>query len=237
MTYKPRAIYSQKKKKRDPRIPLDLQDPPLCTTVISPRLSGKSALICGLIEDVYAKVFDRVILMSDTILYDRSIKELAKQTRHKNIYFTDEVSNASIKEILEEQKKLAEDGKTLLFFIDDSGDNARSKELNKELSKLYTKGRHFLCSTIVCIQSVSGQLTRKMKANTTEFIIFKNNSKDMEALAKLLTSAYKTKKEVLAYLTERTREPYAFCYINLAADDAKGMYRYCDKDGFHDYFP
>lgn len=236
MSYKPKPIFPKSKKARDKKIPLDLQEPPICTTLIAPRKSGKSALVCGLIEDVYAKVFHRVIIMSDTVLYDKSIKELSAKTKHTNIYFTDEVNNVAIKEILEDQKKRAEEGETLLLYIDDAGDSAQGKELNKELSKLYTKGRHWSCSTIVCIQSVSGQLTRKMKNNTTEFIIFKNNSEDMEALAKLLTSAYKSKKEVLDYLTECTKEAYSFCYVNLAADDAQGMYRYCDKDGFHDYF-
>ncbi|KAI8916683.1 hypothetical protein DFJ77DRAFT_510120 [Powellomyces hirtus] len=236
MSYKPKPIFPTKRRQRDPRIPLDIQDPPLCTTLIAPRKSGKSALVAGLIEDVYAKVFSKVVIMSDTVMYNKSIKELAKKTKHKNIYFTDEVTNASIKEILEEQKELSNNGKTLLLMIDDAGDNAQGKELNKELSKLYTRGRHFGISSMVCIQSVSGHLTRKMKNNTTEFIIFKNNAEDMEALARLLTSAFKNRKEVLTYLTECTSEPYSFCYINLAADDAKTMYRYCDKDGFKDYF-
>ncbi|KAJ3010095.1 hypothetical protein HKX48_007582, partial [Thoreauomyces humboldtii] len=221
INYRPKPIYPTQGQKRNKSIPLDLQEPPLCTTLIAPRKSGKSALVCGLIEDVYAKVFDKVIIMSDTVLYDKSIKELAAKTKHTNIFFTDEVSNGQISEILDQQKEDAEEGKTLLLMIDDAGDNAQSKELNKELSKLYTKGRHFLCSTVVCIQSVSGQLTRKMKNNTTEFIIFKNNSEDLEALAKLLASAYKNKKETLEYLTECTKEPYSFAYVNLAANDAK----------------
>ncbi|KAI8903430.1 hypothetical protein DFJ77DRAFT_444267 [Powellomyces hirtus] len=174
--------------------------------------------------------------MSDTVLYDKSIQQLANKTKHRNIYFTDEVNNTTIREILNEQKELAEDGRTCLLYIDDAGNDAQGKNLNKELSNLYCKGRHTLCSSIVVVQSVRSQLSSKQKNNTTEWIIFKNNAEDMEILARLLTSAYKNRKEVLEYLIECTREPYSFCYINLAADDAKTMYRYCDKDGFKDYY-
>ncbi|KAI8919882.1 hypothetical protein DFJ77DRAFT_437576 [Powellomyces hirtus] len=174
--------------------------------------------------------------MSDTVLYDKSIQQLANKTKHRNIYFTDEVNNTTIREILNEQKELAEVGRTCLLYIDDAGNDAQGKNLNKELSNLYCKGRHTLCSSIVVVQSVRSQLSSKQKNNTTEWIIFKNNAEDMEILARLLTSAYKNRKEVLTYLIECTREPYSFCYVNLAADDAKTMYRYCDKDGFKDYF-
>ncbi|TPX53731.1 hypothetical protein PhCBS80983_g06198 [Powellomyces hirtus] len=175
--------------------------------------------------------------MSDTVMYDASVKELAAKTKHKNIYFTDEVSNTSIAALLEDQKKAyTANGQSLLLMIDDAGDSAQGKDLNKELSKLYTKGRHFNCGTIVCIQSVTGQLSRKMKNCTTEWVIFKNNAEDMELLARLLTSAYKNKKEVLTYLTECTKEPYAVCYINTSAGNAKEMYRYCDSQGFKTYF-
>ncbi|TPX56699.1 hypothetical protein SpCBS45565_g08366 [Spizellomyces sp. 'palustris'] len=172
--------------------------------------------------------------MSDTVEYDASVKVLAETTKHKNIYFTDEVSNASIAKIVEEQKKTPD--KSLLLFIDDAGDSAQSKELNKELSKLYTKGRHFNIGNIVAIQSVTGQLSRKMKNCTTEWVVFKNNAEDMKLLAKLLASAYKDDKEVLTFLTECTKEPYPFAYINRDASDAKGMYHYCNATGFHDYF-
>ena len=234
MTYQPRPIYPKKVTQRDPRIPAVIGSPPICTTLCAPRKSGKSALVCGLIQDIYAAVFDKVIIMSDTVEYDASIQELARTTKHGNIYFTDEVNNGTIAEIVEEQKKSVK--KSLLLFIDDAGDSAQSKELNKELSKLYTKGRHWNISTIVAIQSVTGQLSRKMKNCTTEWIIFKNNAEDLKLLAKVLCSAYKSEKEVLAYLNECTQQPYSFCYINISAGNAKEMYRYCDKTGFHDYF-
>ncbi|KAJ3010086.1 hypothetical protein HKX48_007588 [Thoreauomyces humboldtii] len=119
--------------------------------------------------------------MSDTVAYDSSIQAMAKKTKHKNIHVMDEVSNASIAAIVATQKQQCDAGKKelLLLVIDDSGDAANSKELNKELSKLYTKGRHSLCSIMVAIQSISGQLTRKMKGCTTEWIIFKNSADDM----------------------------------------------------------
>ncbi|KAI8994453.1 hypothetical protein BC832DRAFT_596214 [Gaertneriomyces semiglobifer] len=94
--------------------------------------------------------------MSDTVEYDASVKELSKHTRHQNIFFIDDVSNTSIRAIIEEQKTLfKENASTLLLFIDDAADGARSKDLAAELGRLYTKSRHFGVSIIVAIQSVN----------------------------------------------------------------------------------
>ncbi|KAJ3176357.1 hypothetical protein HDU85_007249 [Gaertneriomyces sp. JEL0708] len=175
--------------------------------------------------------------MSDTVEYDASVKELSKHTKHQNIFFIDDVSNNSIKAIIEEQKTLFKENKsTLLLFIDDAADGARSKDLAAELGRLYTKSRHFGISIIVAIQSVKGQLTSKHKNCTTEWVIFRNAQQDMKVLSETLASAFKTSKEVLEYLTECTKERFSFCYIDTTKNNAKEMYRYCDSEGFKDYF-
>ncbi|TPX53773.1 hypothetical protein PhCBS80983_g06165 [Powellomyces hirtus] len=202
-------------------------------------MSGKSALVLGLVDDVYASVFTRCILMSDTVAYDASVVQLVKTTKHKNIFVTDEVTNGSIAEIMADQTDLwskSNQRDTLLLFIDDSGDSANSKELNKELSKLFTKSRHVGTSIIVAIQSISGQLTRKHKGCTTEWIVFRNNMEDLKVLARVLSSAFKTEKEVYAYLIAVTEERFSFAYVNTRSSSAKNMYRYCDPvKGFMDY--
>lgn len=237
--YVPKPIFDTKQAKRDPRIPDDLPTPPLCMTICAPRLSGKTAICLGMISDVYAKVFDHVIIMSDTAAYDSSVQALKKTTRHKNISIMDDVSNESIAAIVKTQKEAFDAGskESLLLFIDDSGDAANSKELNKELSKLYTKGRHSLISIIVAIQSISGQLTRKMKGCTTEWIIFKNSADDCKIISRVLASTFLSEKEVYAYLMDVTTTPYSFAYVNTRAKNVQDMYRFCDpKLGFQHYF-
>ncbi|KAJ3008909.1 hypothetical protein HKX48_008275 [Thoreauomyces humboldtii] len=142
---------------------------------------------------------------------------MARTTRLKNIEYSDQVSNEGIAAVVQEQKddfeaaeKAGKRKLTMLLFIDDAGDDARSKDLTAQLSKLYTKGRHFGISTIVACQSVTGQLSRKQKNCTTEWIVFKSNSEDMKLLAKMLTSAFATEKEVMADLTSTTQEPFSF---------------------------
>lgn len=239
-SYVPRPIFPSKGSRIDPRVPSELAQPPLCTTLIAPRKSGKSALVCGLIEDVYASVFDKVVIMSDTVLFDASVQQLSKTTKHKNIYFSDNVSNQSIAALVKHQRETY-DTKTgspsTLLFIDDAGDSAQRKDLNLELSKLYTKGRHIGISSIVACQSVTSQISGKMKGCTTEWIIFRNNMDDLKLLAKMLTTAYKTEAEVLKYLVAGTQEGYSFCYIDLAKSSAREVYRYCTPaEGFKDFF-
>ncbi|KAI9094089.1 hypothetical protein DFS34DRAFT_671729 [Phlyctochytrium arcticum] len=220
--------------KPDSRVPPPLASHPLSTILVAPRRSGKSALICGLINEIYAPIFDKVIIMSDTVQFDKSIQELSKITKHKNIYFTDEVNNSSIGNIVERQK--SEMGKEkILLFIDDSADGARSKDLSRELDKLFTKGRQFNLSIIVCCQAIRSQLSSKQKNCSTEWIVFKNNAEDLKILAKVLTTAFAEEKQVLQYLTECTKEKYAFCYVNLMGASADEIYKYCDSTGFHDY--
>lgn len=234
--YKPKPLFPAEAKVRDHRIPQELAVPPLMTTVCAPRRSGKSALIYGLIDDVYAKIFDKVVILSDLVEYDESVKVLAGK-RHKNIYYTDEVTNDSIRRILEEQKEASKRGKTLLMFLDDAGDDAMSSQLNREMSKIYTRLRHVKGSAMVAIQSVRGQLTNKMKNCSTEWIVFKNAMEDMKILSRTLASAYKTEREVLAYLLECTEVPYSFCYIDRSAGNARDMYRFCTPaEGFRNYF-
>ncbi|KAI9103786.1 hypothetical protein DFS34DRAFT_590202 [Phlyctochytrium arcticum] len=172
--------------------------------------------------------------MSDTVQFDKSIQELARITKHKNIFFSENVTNASIAEIIENQK--SEKGKEkILLFIDDAADGARSKELSTELDKLFTKGRHFNISIIVCCQAIRSQLSSKQKNCSTEWIVFKNNAEDLRILAKVLTTAFAEEKQVLKFLTECTKEKYSFCYVNLMGASANEIYKYCDSKGFHDY--
>ncbi|KAJ3165807.1 hypothetical protein HDU87_002891, partial [Geranomyces variabilis] len=189
--------------------------------------------------EIYCKVFSEVVILSDTAAYDTSVQQLAKTTKHKNISVWDDVSNASIAAIVKTQKESIDAGEKLpiVLFINDSGDAANSKELNKELSKLYTKGRQSLISITIAIQSISGQLTHKMKGCTTEWIIYKNSADDLKLISKVLASAFLSEKEVCAFLTEVTMAPFSFAFLNTRAKNAREMYRYCDpKTGFHDYF-
>ncbi len=238
MGYTPKPIFDTKAAKRDPRIPDNLPTPPLCLTICAKRLSGRTALVCGLLDDIYCKVFDHVVILSDTAAYDSSIQTLAKKTRHKNISIMDDVSNETIAAIIKTQKESFDSGKkeNLLLFIDDSGDAANSASLNKELSKLYSKGRHSGCSLIVAIQAISGQLTRKMKTNTTEWMIFKQSADDMKMISKVLASAFLSEKETFNYLMDVTEERFSFAYIDTRAKDLRSMYRWCDQQGFQDYF-
>ncbi|KAI9103415.1 hypothetical protein DFS34DRAFT_671918 [Phlyctochytrium arcticum] len=234
MKFKLTPIFPKSSGKTDSRVLQPLSSHPLSTILVAPRKSGKSALICGLIEDVYAPIFDKVIIMSDTAQFDKSIQELSKITKHKNIYFTDEVSNTSIADIIEKQK--SEKGKeTILLFIDDAADSARSRKLLRELDKRFTKGRHFNLSIIVCCQAIRSQLSSKQKNCSTEWIVFKNNTEDLKILAKVLTTAFAEEKQVLQFLTECTKENYSFCYVNLMGASANEIYKYCDSTGFHDY--
>ncbi|KAJ3286252.1 hypothetical protein HK104_009130 [Borealophlyctis nickersoniae] len=208
----------------------------MAVTICGPRGGGKSAQVLGWIDDVYAHVFDAVYILSDTVEFDSSVAELAKRG-HENIFISSEVTNEVIQRIVETQKRVIQSGKKhkILIYIDDTGDDAQSKDLGKELAKLYTKARHISCGLIVAIQSITGQLTRKMKNCTTPWVIFKNNADDMKILSKTLQSAHKTEKKTLKYIVDSTSKPYSYAFIDQRGATAHNKYFYCDADGFHYY--
>lgn len=236
--YKPKPIIPKVAQEHDDRIPYPLFQLRSCSvTCCSPRFSGKSSLLLGLLDDVYARVVKKVIILSDTVEHDDAVAELASRT-HDNIYICNEVSNEKLAGIVNEQRGTwAKSNKKdrLFVLIDDAGDQARSKDLERELSKLYTKARHVGIAFAVCIQSVTSQLTNKMKACTSHWMIFKNPMASFKILANALQNVYMNEKETLTYLVECTKEKYSFCYIDTTASSREEMYFYCDKDGFHKY--
>lgn len=239
MGYLCQPIYDKKQAKRDPRIPDDLPSPPFAITCLAKRMSGKTAVLAGLIEHVYAKVFKQVIILSNTASFDSTIQALAKQTKHKNILVWDDVSNKSIAAIVKAQEDLYAEGKKeqIMLLIDDAGDSAQGRDLSFELSRLYTRSRHQGISFCMNVQSISSQLSRKMKTNTSHWIIYKASADDFKIMSKLLASAFLTEKDVFIYLTQVTAEQYAFAFIDTLAKTAREMYRYHDaKNGFMDYF-
>lgn len=237
--YIPRPIFNEKQGKRHPLVPPDLPSPPFAITILAKRSSGKTALICGMIQDIFARVFSEVIILSNTAAYDQTIEAFSKQTKHKNILIMDDVSNESISAIVTAQRERLDRGekKDILIFCDDAGDSAQSKNLALELSKLYTRGRHDRVSLAVSIQSISSQLSRKMKSNSSHWIVYKASADDFKVISRVLASAFATEKETFDYLTTVTAKQYSFAFIDTLAKDAQSMYRYCDPTlGFQDYF-
>jgi len=224
MGYDLKPVIVQGGKKHDPRIPDPLPQLPICMSIVAPRMSGKSSMVCGLIKEVYRKVFDTVILASPSVHFDPTFKEL---TKFKNVGFIDRVDNETLQDILKKQEEIVKEdpSATLLLYVDDAGDFFRRSSAQKMMNVLYTRARHSGTSLISCVQSPQ-HLSSIQKTNTTQWIVFRCDKRSMASLAEQLETKHSFAEEVYDYLMDATEKRYSFAYLNFQESMKESIYRY-----------
>lgn len=224
MSYEPRPIIQKKTTKHDKKIPEPLPQLPFAMSVVAPRKSGKTSLVCGLIKDVYRKVCKEVVICSPTALLDPTYQSLSK---YENVWCTDQVNNEVLQAILDKQSAMFATDKTqtMLLYIDDSGDFFRRAQAQKLMNVLFTRCRHSGISLIVCVQSPQ-HLSTIQKSNSTQYLVFRCDTKSMKTLAEQLQTKHKMADEVYQYLLDATEKRFSFAYIDLEGDEPDDIYRY-----------
>lgn len=224
MVYEHKPVINRKATKRNKKIPEPLPQLPFAMSVVAPRKSGKSSLICGLIKDVYRKVFSIVAICSPTVMLDPTFESLAS---YDNILMSDSVNNDSLQAILDVQTALytKDKSQTMLLVIDDSGDYFKRREAQKLMNVMFTRCRHSGISLCCCLQSPQ-HLSSIQKSNTTQWIVFKCDPKSMKTLADQLQTKHAYTDDVHKYLIDATEKRYSFAYIDLEGDENDDIYRY-----------
>lgn len=224
MVYQTKPVIQKKTTKYNKRIPEPLPQLPFAMSVVAPRKSGKTSLVCGLIKDVYRKAAKEVVICSPTALLDPTYQSLSK---FENVWVTDQVNNETLQAILDKQSAMyaTDKSQTMLLYIDDSGDFFKRAQAQKMMNILFTRCRHSGISLIVCVQSPQ-HLSTIQKSNSTQYLVFRCDTKSMRTLAEQLQTKHKMADDVYQYLMDATEKRFSFAYIDLEQDDTDEIYRH-----------
>ena len=217
-------------KRRDTKrydIPEILPKPPLAMTIVAPRRSGKSTVVVNLLTNGgYAKAFSEVLILSETIKKDRTYAPLAK---FDNVSTHDITKHAIDNELLEaiwnrQKQRFGEDRKNdLLIVFDDTGNKHKGKEMRSWLNRYFQLARHIGISFICCVQSILN-CTSEQISNSTEWVIFALDRRQLKRVSETLATSAKDKDELEDYICENTKVKHSWVLINLNAPPDDQVY-------------
>ena len=176
------------------------------TSIVSKRMSGKTNIICWLIQNHLYNKYDEILILSPTCKVDPTWNSIS---RFKNVYFLDDVSPDDLAMIFEIQKQRSKNDKTLLLVLDDSGNESKFIPV---LEKLACTGRHWKMSVIVTVQQFK-LLSSVIRNNTKNWLIGKMNKKEQDKVFEELSALIDESTLRDQYLNI-TSKPFAFLNIN-----------------------
>ena len=114
--------------------------------------------------------------------------------------------------------------------VDDFADDTHFTRKSQLLNQLYTRGRHYMISTITSTQVYKPISPIVRKSMTHLFIYRLRNYGDLEAAVEELSAIYDG-KTLLQIYHEAVSEDYSFLYVNLTSKDKRKMF----MERFHKY--
>ena len=176
------------------------------TSIVSKRMSGKTNIICWLIQNHLYNKYDEILILSPTCKVDPTWQSIS---RFKNVYFLDDVSPDDLAMIFQIQRERSRDDKTLLLVLDDYGNESKFIPV---LEKLACTGRHWKMSVIVTVQQFK-LLSSVIRNNTKNWLIGKMNKKEQDKVFEELSALIDESTLRDQYLNI-TSKPFAFLNIN-----------------------
>ena len=152
-------------------------------------------------------------------------------------HFFNEWDPEAVREIISDQKLIVkwhkDDGHTkshhILLVIDDFVD--RPEVMHQAggagiLNMLYTLGRHYFISTIICSQNPT-LISTTIRENATSLIIWKQrSSKALEVLLSEYDDMVPGGKDSLIAMYEyATKEPHGFLYVDLLRPSSEAFFK------------
>lgn len=130
---------------------------------------GKTSLATSLIikGGPYYKKFDRVWVIQP----NNSRGSYAKDPWAKHSRVFDDLTPDLLQDIIEQAKKLAEDGKHSLVMIDDFAYTLKDKHIERKLREIYFNSRHLKLSSVVISQTLRS-VPDKLRKSASHLIAF-----------------------------------------------------------------
>jgi hypothetical protein len=107
-----------------------------------------------------------------------------------------------------------------LIFDDiiDSGGSSNKGEFINLINELFSRGRHFKISVMICNQYVKNVITPTVRSNIDYFFISNNTSEVLHFVHSLVIFDG-TKTEFLTFVSAHTKDHHFLMYDNLSADE------------------
>lgn len=209
----------KERKQKDPTPPF-LPPQFSSVTLVAPRRSGKTNLICWMLLNGLLDSYERVVLYSPSIYFDQTYKSIMSAD---NLYFSDEISDEELQQVMKEQSQLAMENKknTLLIIIDDFSSQLRGKAkfggFQKTLDTLYSRCRHIL-TTVICTSQYYSHLSPCVRMNTSHLICFRLSRKEWKRVAEEFR-LHLSEKEFISMAEAATKEKYSFFLVDMNTPD------------------
>lgn len=186
--------------------------------------SGKSTILNNLAlnpsfynKDLKNPLFDRTLVISNTILNDNTMRFMRDTFEYKSMY-----NDGDITTLLEQQKSFGERAKMPLVWLIADDILSTSFKKNNELSFLASRFRHYNIFYTITSQNMRS-LSPVIRSNTTHAIICKQQSdNELNKIVEEYAPMYKGEKNFRAlYQQAINYEPYSFLYLKLDENPAE----------------
>ena len=204
---------------------------PAAILITAPSNSGKGVMLQNMLVDIYAGCFDAGIhIWSQSIHLDDKIwgpvkRHMEAQGFPPEKYCHEGVDPTLLQQILEEQKAVIsyqkQKGHKTLFgqchVIDDCLDDKKLMRYSRQLEILFTRGRHFGCTTIVSNQRYKA-IMPSARISATDDILFANIRNMIDKKAWFEEQSALVPQDVMEEIYQIARKiPYAFIWIKKKA--------------------
>lgn len=222
MTIRVEVTAVQLKKERKRKDPTSSFLPPQfsAVSIVAPRRSGKTNLICWMLLNGLLDAYKNCVLFSPSVLFDRTYSSLEHAD---NLLVSEEISDEALRDVMRKQTALARKSKknTLLLIIDDFSSQLRGKQksggFQKTLDTLYSRCRHIL-TTVICTFQYYSHFSPCVRMNTSHLIAFRLSRKEWQHIAEEFR-LHLSEKEFIEIAEAATMEKYKFFMIDLTTPD------------------
>ena len=217
---------------------------PLRMLASAASFSGKSTTIANMIlnKRMYRDVWDSIWIFSQSVDHDGTWGEVKKYVRESlnkdpSKHFFSEWDGEAIRKIISDQAAIVKFHKDeghkkshqILLVIDDFADRPEIVHQSNGggiLNSLFTRGRHFMISTLICKQKPT-LISTTIRENATSLIIWKQrSSKALEVLLSEYDAMVPGGKASLFAMYEyATKEPYAFLLMDLLRPSSEAFFK------------
>ena len=177
---------------------------PMRSMLVGPSGSGKTVLLTNTILDIYKGCFQEITFghqVVKSIMHGSQnkyyIRDHIKPSDREKCYF-DSYDPAELEQVINTQKKIIDYQKEqkhkhlyqILTVIGDFADDTNFTRKQQLVHQLYTRGRHYMISTITSTQ-VYKQISPIVRKDMTHLFIHRLRSYgDLEATVEILSAIY-----------------------------------------------
>jgi hypothetical protein len=209
--------------------------------ILAQSASGKTVLIINMLQKVYLKLYDDIIIISHSINIDPTWNSIKDKIPQDNLLA--EYDEALLREKIETHLKIREMQKKnkkrrlgqMLVVLDDIIDSHEITHAKTDsiLTTLFVRGRHSGVSVWFSSQKFKTAIPRIVRLNCSHYIIFRLSQKSERDSVLEEFSALTDMHTLLEIYDLATSDPYSFLYIDRTKHNANEIFHKKFDNVFH----